>query len=155
MFDSLFVSKTVLAVTILGITILSVAAGFVGGVMAGRFSIDRPAAASEPAPAVATEPAKEINAKAFHLVDDQGTIHAALGFIDNGPGLQFFDSEHRPRVVFEMTGNGDPRLFLMDAEGSIRTVLGLGLGVDGRPFIRLRDRDGKVLWSAPQPKSGK
>jgi hypothetical protein len=142
MFDSPF-----LLATVLGITILSMAAGFVGGVMAGRFSIDRPA--------VAAEPAKEISAKAFHLVDDQGTIHAALSFIDNGPGLQFFDSEHRPRVVFEMTGNGDPRLFLMDAEGSIRTVLGLGLGVDGHPFIRLRDQNGKVIWSAPQSKSEK
>jgi hypothetical protein len=116
--------------------------GMIGGLLAGRVSFDRPVQASEPA--------KEISAKAFQLVDDEGTIHAALSFIDKGPGLQFFDSQHRPRVVFEMTGNGDPRLFLMDAEGSIRTVLGLGLGVDGRPFIRLRDRDGKVLWSVPQ-----
>jgi hypothetical protein len=144
-----------LSVSVLGVTVLAMAAGFAGGVMASRFSIDRPALASESANAATAEVAKEISAKEFRLVDDHGTTHAALGFIDNGPGLQFFDSQHRPRVVFEMSGNGDPRLFLMDAEGSIRTVLGLGLGADGRPFIRMRDRNGKVLWSAPQPDSKK
>lgn len=122
--------------------VLAVAAGFIGGSMAGRLPIDRPALASAPA--------KEIRAQAFRLVDGEGTTHAALSFIDKGPGLEFFDSDHRPRVVFEMTGKGDPRLFLMDAEGTIRTVLGLGLGADGHPFIRLRDKDGNVVWSVPQ-----
>jgi hypothetical protein len=129
---------------VLGLAALAMAAGWMGGLMAGRFSIDRPVLASERA--------KEIKAKAFQLVDDHGATHAALRMsAAGGPGLEFYDTEHRIRVVFEMTGKGDPRLFLMDADGMIRTVLGLGLGADGRPFVRLRDKDGNVIWSAPQP----
>lgn len=127
----------------LWVAVLAVAAGFIGGLMAGRFSIDHPALASEPA--------KEIKAQAFKLVDGHGATHAALSTMEGGgPGLEFYDNEHRARVVFDMTGKGDPRLFLMDADGLIRTVVGLGLGADGRPFIRLRDKDGKVIWSVPQ-----
>lgn len=128
----------------LGVVALAVAAGLMGGLMAGRFSTDRPVLASEPA--------KEIKAQAFQLVDSHGATHAALSMSEGGgPGLEFYDSEHRARVVFDMTGTGDPRLFLMDSNGLIRTVVGLGLGADGRPFIRLRDKDGKVIWSVPQP----
>jgi hypothetical protein len=133
----------------LGVMVLAVVAGFAGGLMAGRFSINRPVVAPESAPVVMSEPAKEIRAKAFQLVDDDGSTHAVLGFMDGGPALLFYDSEHRPRVVFDMTGQGDPRLFLMDAVGTIRTVVGLGLGTNGHPFMRLRDKDGNVLWSAP------
>jgi hypothetical protein len=127
----------------LWVAVLAVAAGFIGGLMAGRFSTDHPVMASEPV--------KEIKAQAFQLVDGHGATHAALGMSEGGePALEFYDSEHRVRVVFDMTGTGDPRLFLMDADGHIRTVVGLGLGADGRPFIRLRDKDGKVIWSVPQ-----
>ena len=127
----------------LKVVVLAVAAGLIGGIMAGRLSIAHPVLASEPD--------KEIRAQAFTLVDGHGATHAALSMSeDGGPALEFYDSDHRIRVVFEMTGNGDPRLFLMDAEGSIRTVVGLGLGADGRPFIRLRDKGGKVIWSVPQ-----
>jgi len=128
----------------LGVAVLAMAAGLMGGLMAGRFSTDRPVLASEPA--------KEIKAQAFQLVDGHGATHAALNMSEGGgPALEFYDSEHRIRVVFDMTGTGDPRLFLMDADGLIRTVVGLGLGSDGRPFIRLRDQDGKVIWSVPKP----
>jgi hypothetical protein len=128
----------------LGVIAIAVAAGLMGGLMAVRFSTDRPVLASEPV--------KEIKAQAFQLVDGHGSTHAALGMSEGGgPALEFYDSDHRVRVVFDMTGTGDPRLFLMDADGLIRTVVGLGLGNDGRPFIRLRDRDGKVIWSVPKP----
>jgi len=127
----------------LWIAVLAVAAGFIGGLLAGRFSLDRPALASEEA--------KEIRAQAFQLVDDHGATHASLSIMEGGgPGLVFYDAEHRARVVFDMTGEGDPRVFLMDGDGRIRTVVGLGLGSDGRPFIRLRDQGGKVIWSAPK-----
>jgi hypothetical protein len=126
------------------VTVLAVAAGFIGGIIAVRLSMDRPALASEPA--------KEIKAQSFQLVDGHGSTHAALSIMEGGgPGLEFYDSDHRPRVVFDITGKGDPRLFLIDAEGTIRTILGLGLGADGRPFMRLRDKDGQVIWSVPQP----
>jgi hypothetical protein len=132
----------------LWVAVLALAAGFIGGLTAGRFSADRPVFASESP--------KEIKARAFQLVDGHGSIHAALRMLEGeGPGLEFYDDAHRPRVLFDMTGEGDPRVFLLDAEGSIRTVVGLGLGDGGYPFIRMRDKEGKVIWSAPPPKSGK
>jgi hypothetical protein len=124
------------------VVVLAVAAGFVGGLMAGRVSIDRPLLTSQSA--------KVISAEGFQLIDRQGTTHAALNTQDGGaPELLFFDSNHKPRVVFDMTSSGDPLLFLMDADGTIRTVLGLGFGANGSPFIRLRDKDKKVIWSVP------
>jgi hypothetical protein len=131
----------------LWVIVLAVSAGFVGGLAAGRFASDRPAFASESP--------KKIRAQAFQLVDGHGSIHASLRMLEGeGPGLEFYDDAHRPRVLFDMTGEGDPRVFLMDADGSIRTVVGLGLGEEGHPFIRMRDEEGKVIWSAPQLKSG-
>lgn len=126
----------------LWMAVVAVTAGLTGGLMAGRFSTDLPVLASEPV--------KEIKAQSFQLVDGHGATHAALSMAEGGgPALEFYDSDHRVRVVFDMTGKGDPRLFLMDEDGVIRTVVGLGLGTDGRPFIRLRDKDRKVIWSVP------
>ncbi len=94
--------------------------------------------------------AREVKATSFQLVDEHGAVHAALDTMEGGsPALLFYDADHQARVVFEMTGNGDPRLFLMDKEGRTRTVLGLGLDAAGSPFIRLRDSDGTVIWSTP------
>jgi len=133
-------NRTKFEATYIWIAVLAVTAGFFGGIAAGRFSIDRSASA--------TEPVKVIKAQAFHLVDEHGATHALLSIMEGGgPGLEFYDNDHRPRVVFDMTGKGDPRLFLLDGEGLIRTVVGLGLGADGTPFIRMRDKDEKVLWS--------
>jgi hypothetical protein len=129
----------------LKVAVLALAAGLVGGLLADRLSFDRPVLASEPA--------KEIMAQAFTLVDAEGATRAALNTsIEGEPALAFYDSKHRIRIVLDMTGGGDPRLFLMDAEGRIRTVMGLGLGDDGRPFVRLRDQHGNLLWSEPQQK---
>jgi hypothetical protein len=128
----------------LWVAVLAMAAGFIGGLTAGRFSVEHPALASEPA--------KEVEAKAFKLIDDHGATHAALSMSEGGgPALEFYDNDHRARVVFDMTAKGDPRVFLLDEDGLIRTVVGLGLGADGRPFIRLRDKNGKVIWSVPRP----
>jgi hypothetical protein len=131
----------------LQVVVLAVAAGLIGGLLAGRLSTDHPVLASEP-------PAKVMTAQAFKLVDGHGATRAALSTSIGGePALEFYDSAHRMRVVLDMTGGGDPRLFLMDADGRIRTVMGLGLGDDGRPFVRLRDQNGNLIWSVPQPKS--
>jgi hypothetical protein len=65
------------------------------------------------------------------------------------PALVFYDADHSARVVFEMMGSGDPRLFLMDREGRMRTALGLGLDAAGSPFIRLQDSGRNVIWSTP------
>jgi len=92
-----------------------------------------------------------VTAQTFQLVDGRGATRATLNTSIGGePALEFYDSDHRIRVVFDMTGAGDPRLFLMDAAGRIRTMMGLGLGSDGHPFVRLRDQDGNVIWSVPQ-----
>jgi hypothetical protein len=48
-----------------------------------------------------------------------------------------------------MSGDGDPRLFLLDRDGLVRTILGLGFDAAGSPFVRLRDKDGRVVWSTP------
>jgi hypothetical protein len=125
------------------VAVVALAAGLIGGLAAGRLSMDHPALASEPV--------KEIEARAFKLIDAHGATHAALSMSEGGgPALEFYDDDHRARVVFDMTAKGDPRVFLLDEDGLIRTVVGLGLGADGRPFMRLRDKDGKVIWSVPQ-----
>jgi hypothetical protein len=91
-----------------------------------------------------------VKAKSFQLIDEHGQTHAALDTMEGGsPALVFFDADHSPRVVFEMSGGGDPRLFLMDGEGLIRTILGLGFDAAGSPFVRLQDKDGRVVWSTP------
>lgn len=131
--------KAVDYVTVLTLAIL---AGFLGGL--GTRSI-----LGEIQSPVAPE-SQEVRAPSFQLVDEHGSVHAALDTMEGGsPALLFYDADHQARVVFEMTGDGDPRLFLMDREGRMRTVLGLGLDAAGSPFIRLRDSDGNVIWSTP------
>lgn len=124
------------------VAVLAVIAGFGGGVMADRLPLNRHLPISQPA--------KIFRAEAFQLVDGHGATHASLDIQEGGgPGLVFYDSDHKTRVVFDVTGAGDPRLFLIDADGIIRAVLGLGLETDGLPFIRLRDKNREVIWSAP------
>jgi hypothetical protein len=128
--DTLFLKLVVLAVT----------AGLLGGLLADHLSIDRPVLASEPG--------KTVTAQAFHLVDSRGVTRAALSMSAGGqPALAFFDTAHRVRVLFDMSTIGDPQLFLMDEDGSIRTEMGLGLESKGRPFLNLRDKNGTVYWS--------
>jgi hypothetical protein len=128
------------------VVVLAVAAGLLGGLLAGRWPSDRQVLASEPA--------KTVTAQAFKLVDGRGTARAALSMSTGGqPTLEFFDATHRVRALFDMSTMGDPQLFLMDENGSIRTEMGLGLESKGRPFLNLRDKDGNVFWSViAQPK---
>jgi hypothetical protein len=124
------------------VIVLAVIAGFGGGVIASRLPMDQ-----QP---LTSKPAKIIRAEAFQLVDSHGAIHAELDIQEGGgPGLLFYDSEHKARVVFDMTSEGDPRLFLIDADGIIRAILGLGLEANGLPFMRLRDKNRAVIWSVP------
>ena len=124
------------------VLVLAILAGFLGGL--GTRSI----LGEIQAPVVPA--AQEIKATSFQLVDEHGTTHAALDTMEGGsPALVFYDADHGARVVFEMTGGGDPRLFLLDRDGRVRTFLGLGLDADGSPFVRLQDKDGRVVWSTP------
>jgi hypothetical protein len=124
------------------VVVLAVIAGFGGGVMAGRLSMNH-----QP---LTSQPAKVIRGESFQLIDSHGATHAELNIQEGGsPGLLFYDSDHKARVIFDMTGEGDPRLFLIDTDGIIRAVLGLGLEANGLPFIRLRDKNREVIWSVP------
>lgn len=121
---------------------LAVLGVFVGGLAAGWFVAADPVFASDPAGVA--------RAKKFELVDDHGAVHASLEMMEGGgPALTFYDVDHKVRVVFDMSASGDPRLFLFDQDERIRTVFGLGFEKDGSPFLRLRDKDKKLIWSAP------
>jgi hypothetical protein len=124
----------------LKMVVLAAAAGVAGGLLADRIPLDRPVLASEPD--------KTVTAQAFKLVDGKGSTRASISLSAGGqPALEFFDAAHRVRVLFDMSAQGDPQLFLMDEHGSIRTEMGLGLESKGRPFLNLRDKDGNVFWS--------
>ena len=130
------------AVDYVSVLVVAILAGFFGGL--GTRSI----LADIQAPAVPG--AQVVKASSFQLVDVHGATHAALDTMEGGsPALVFYDADHGARVVFEMSGDGDPRLFLLDRDGHIRTILGLGLDAAGSPFVRLRDKDGHVVWSTP------
>jgi hypothetical protein len=130
------------AVDYVSVSVLAVLAGFFGGFSARSIlaEIKAPEASG----------AQAVKARSFQLVDEHGTTHAALDTMEGGsPALVFYDADHGARVVFEMSGGGDPRLFLLDRDGQIRTILGLGFDAAGSPFVRLRDKGGHVVWSIP------
>ena len=123
------------------VLVLAILAGFLGGL--GTRSLGQMQAPVLPE-------ARAVKGTSFQLVDEHDTVHAALDTMEGGsPALLFYDADHQARVVFEMTGNGDPRLFLMDQEGRMRTVLGLGLDADGAPSLRMLDGDRNVIWATP------
>ncbi len=130
------------AVDYVTVLVLAILAGFLGGL--GTRSI------LEELQAPGVPGGQAVKARSFQLVDEHGTTHAALDTMEGGsPALVFYDADHAARVVFEMSGEGDPRLFLMDRDGRVRTILGLGFDAAGSPFVRLRDKDGHVVWSTP------
>lgn len=120
----------------------------------------------------------EVRARRFTLVDNKGKIQGFLGFsaigsptlfLFDNPTVTLFDSERRPRVqlaggVIESglrlyAKNGDaladlyiesgewPRLALFDK--SKRRRVALQVLPDGSPGLRLKEKDGKTIWSAP------
>jgi hypothetical protein len=76
------------------------------------------------APSLATaEKAKRVNAEEFLLLDPSGKARAGLG----------------------LDRNGEVGLVLTSRDGN-RTLY---LTPDERPVIKLTDRDGQIIWSAP------
>lgn len=113
----------------------------------------------------ATSIPREIQARAFVLVDRDGTPLARLGLLPHGAwGLGFYDQGKKSRIVLSVEGDGSSSLSLFgkDGKGSMllnasgsgaaslrlvdtnwKTRTTLALWPDGSPFLQLLDRAGK------------
>ena len=107
----------------------------------------------------------ELQARAFVLVDRDGTPLARLGLLPHGAwGLGFYDQGKKSRIVLSMEGDGSSSLSLFgkDGKGSMllhasgsgaaslrlvdtnwKTRVTLATWPDGSPFLQLLDRAGK------------
>ena len=107
----------------------------------------------------------ELQARAFVLVDRDGTPLARLGLLSHGAwGLGFYDQGKKSRIVLSMEGDGSSSLSLFgkDGKGSMllnasgsgaaslrlvdtnwKTRTTLATWPDGSPFLQLLDRAGK------------
>src|SRR5712691_11139430 len=107
----------------------------------------------------------EIQARAFVLVDRDGTPLARLGLLPHGAwGLGFYDQGKKSRIVLSMEGDGSSSLSLFgkDGKGSMllhasgsgaaslrlvdttwKTRATLATWPEGSPFLQLLDRAGK------------
>ncbi len=107
----------------------------------------------------------EIQARAFVLVDRDGTPLARLGLLPHGAwGLGFYDQGKKSRIVLSLEDDGSSSLSLFgkDGKGSLllsangsgatslrlvdthwKTRAALATWPDGSPFLQLTDRDGK------------
>ena len=107
----------------------------------------------------------ELQARAFVLVDRDGTPLARLGLLPHGAwGLGFYDQGKKSRIVLSVEDDGSSSLSLFgkDGKGSLllsangsgatslrlvdthwKTRTTLATWPDGSPFLQLTDRDGK------------
>ena len=107
----------------------------------------------------------ELQARAFVLVDRDGTPLARLGLLPHGAwGLGFYDQGKKSRIVLSMESDGSSSLSLFgkDGKGSLllnasgsgaaslrlvdtnwKTRTTLATWPDGSPFLQLLDRTGK------------
>ena len=107
----------------------------------------------------------ELQARAFVLVDRDGTPLARLGLLPHGAwGLGFYDQGKKSRIVLSMEGDGSSSLSLFgkDGKGSMllhasgsgaaslrlvdtnwKTRATLATWPEGSPFLQLLDRAGK------------
>ena len=107
----------------------------------------------------------ELQARAFVLVDRDGTPLARLGLLPHGAwGLGFYDQGKKSRIVFSVEDDGSSSisLFGKDGKGSMllsangsgatslrlvdthwKTRATLATWPDGSPFLQLTDRAGK------------
>ena len=120
-----------------------------------------------------TVPPKVVTAQEFRLVDKTGAMRASFQTRDDGsPGLAlydkggklrvtlqvqadggsrlaFHDTQNKPRLELEQAADGTGGLILTNSKGSGGAVL--LIAPDGGPVAIFKDKDGKVLWSAPEP----
>jgi hypothetical protein len=108
--------------------------------------------------------AKELRARSFVLVDQQGTLVAQLGQLPHGAlGLGFYDEGRKARLLMgiEADGGTSVSVYGKDGRGSAELVVeqdgatalrlldprwriraALATWPDGSPFLHLSDRDG-------------
>ena len=83
----------------------------------------------------------DVRALRFTLVDEQGTVRAALGpGRDGGVGMRLVDARGRARAELALDESGATNLKLHDAEGEV--CAWLDVGPDGRPGLYLRGPTG-------------
>jgi hypothetical protein len=117
-----------------------------------------------------------VTAKSFQIVDNDGKIRGELGFTDDGAqGLVLRDPDGKERALIAVSPDGFAamRLFgatgdksfagitvsphgsglglaYLDADGNYRVGLDIqGESPDQTPSLKLFDKDGKELFSAP------
>ena len=138
-----------------------------GLLLAGDLALRNVHAAPDPAPP------KVLMAQEFRLVDKTGAMRATLQTQDDGsPGLALYDKTGKVRVTLHVQGDGTSLLSFHDGAGKSRVELeqdadgtggltlinGKGTGgaavliaPDSNPVAVFKNKDGKVVWSAPGP----
>ncbi|MFN5958566.1 MAG: hypothetical protein ACK462_11600, partial [Planctomyces sp.] len=71
----------------------------------------------------ATQPAEQLRARSFVMVDDKGRARGALEMLSPGPALSLMDQNGVPRVRLLMSADDGPRLSLADAEDNPRVSI--------------------------------
>ena len=145
------------------------AGGLIAAVVAGTLGIG--SGAVPPASAAATPPADIVTASRFRLVDAGGKVRAELALSrDGGPGLFFFDTAGRNRLVlglyapaesenpfvvlndtqqraagiFRLYGGHETPVVVLKNQGRDRSIYGLNAG-STEPFITNFANDGKRI----------
>jgi len=133
--------------------------------LAGDLALRNVHAAPDPAPP------KVLMAQEFRLVDKTGAMRGTLQTQDDGsPGLALYDKTGKVRVTMNVQGDGTSLLVFHDGAGKSRVELeqdadgtggltlinGKGTGgaavliaPDSNPVAVFKNKDGKVVWSAP------
>jgi hypothetical protein len=87
--------------------------------------------------------ARTLRAELFQLVDEAGTVRAALGTKDGAVGLAFFDSKGKSRASFGTLSSGEASLILMDAEQRGRLAM---MTHDESVSLQLGDGKGRTRF---------
>jgi len=133
--------------------------------LAGDLALRNVHAAPDPAPP------KVLMAQEFRLVDKTGAMRGTLQTQDDGsPGLALYDKTGKVRVTLNVQGDGTsllvfrdgaskPRVELeqdADGTGGLTLINGKGTGgaalliaPDSNPVAVFKNKEGKVIWSAP------
>jgi len=100
--------------------------------------------------AIASRPAKSVEAESFIIRDASGKIHGAIGVQDDGSvGINLDDSKGNSRITVDVAGNDTPGIDLYDASGRVRITM--AIGPNGTPGLGFYDEAGKLRTSLDIP----